>query len=187
MKKWVWNVFFALLAFVQMASATSLKSEQKEAAEFIQRLYSYSLNMFEAGEFKGGQHDPKKSCKLRAEFFSPNLLTQPDDRQGCQIKGMAFIRYPAFNGSEFDVYGAPGTIKKPKITVLNVEGEKSSVAVTTEFGRTVFFLTKTDKGLRVENALYYERWPLMDEKCWSMFLAPPNAWHKKAEQAVCNK
>ncbi len=173
MKNLARNAFLALLVFVKMASAASLTPEQKEAAAFIQKMYSYSANMFEAGEFKGGHYDPEKFCKLMDEFFLPKLLNPLVGKHGCDVKAKAFIRYPALSGTDFDIYGAQGTIKKPKIAPPFVEGNKSSIAVTTEFGRTIFFLTKTDKGLRVENALYYEKIPTEVNVCHGQFLIDP--------------
>jgi len=69
---------------------------------------------------------------------------------------------------------------KPKLSTPVVEGDKARIEAISKYGKTIFFLIQTDKGLRVENALYYERWPPMDDKCWSMFLAPPQCLAQKS-------
>lgn len=187
MKKILLCAFFIFFVYKQAGSTVPLTAVQKEAEMFIKKMYSYTVNVFEGREFNG-KDNPKRHCLIMRAFFNANLLT-PEDRRwhGCEIAVDAFIRYPGLGSDQIDMYGGPSDIPKIEISVPVVENDRASVAVVSKFGRTVFFLAKTDKGLRVENALYYQDWPVVDGKCWSKFLITPNAWHKKAEQAVCRQ
>jgi hypothetical protein len=185
MIKLVSNVSLALLLMVGSVFAATQTADQKTVVAFVQKMYSYSANMFEGGIFDG-KDNPQKQCLLLRGFFLPNLLT-PEDKKwhGCEIAVKVFLRYPGIPSEDFDIYGAPGAIKKPKFSQLTVEGAKASIAATTEFGTTVFFLTMTDKGWRIENALYDE-WPIIqDGKCRSDFLVPPSALQKRRAPAIC--
>jgi len=156
----------ALLTWVQLACAATPTSEQKEVTAFIQKMYSYSPNMFEFGYFKGN-FEPDKQCALMEEFFVKNLIVRPKKSQGCD----AGIRYPGAFGDVLSENRNPGEMPKPKLSAPIVEGDKATIsAETKEFGKVVYFLTKTDKGWRVENALYFERIPDEGNVCRGQFL-----------------
>ena len=177
-------ISICLTSCITYASVTT--PEQKEIVDFIQKMYSYSANMFEGREF-GGKDDPLKHCTLLRNFFVQSLLKigRFSNDRVCDFG--VYIRYPGLSGDSFDIYGDLGAIQRPTFSTPVVDGVRASVAATTkEFGKTVYFLVKTQSGWRVENALYYEDWPLaVDAKCMSKFLVKPDDWHRKAEQPVC--
>ena len=175
----------ALVAFAEFAFGEPFTHEQREAKALIQNMYSHSAKKFDLGEFDG-KIDAAKQCTLVEEYFLKTLITHPKMSKRCLV-GDVYIRYPGLADEDFQYHSDPATDAKPKIGEPVVEGDKASVAVTSKFGRTVYFLTKTDEGLRIENALYYVYWPTDDESCASNFLVKPNAWQKKAEQPICRQ
>ena len=175
MTKALRGLAMCLLAWSGVALALTQTMEQLEVTGFMQKLYSYSANMFE-GRIFNGKDNPQKQCVLLREFFSANVLTPEDSRwHGCDIVGNVFIRYPGLASEDFDIYGGPGAIKKPKLSVPLVDGDKASVSAVSEFGKTVYFLKRTDKGWRVENALYYDRVPTVVNACHGQFAKEPTS------------
>lgn len=159
-----------LLMLGNISGAATLVDEQAEVSIFMQKMYSYSANMFE-GRLFNGLDNPRKQCLLLRQFFSADVLTSEDSRwHGCDIVGNVFLRYPGLASEDFDIYGASSAIKKPEFSSPKVDGGKASISAVSEFGKTVFFLTKTEKGWRVENALYYERVPTEANVCHGHFL-----------------
>lgn len=183
MMKTRWYIFVLLLMLTHAVNAATSALEKNQVISFMRKMYSYSMNMFEAAEFQG-KYAPDKQCALMEEFFSKDLILRKEKRQGCDV-GDVFIRYPGFSGADFDIYGGPGEMPKYKLGIPNIEEGKASISVKIEFGSVLFFLIQTEKGLRVENALYDE-WPLIkDGKCRSDFLKSPSGWQKKKAPLVC--
>lgn len=172
---------WALLVTTNAACAGSVALEQKEVSEFVQRMYSYSANMFEFGEF-GGSYAPSKQCMLMQDFFLENLVVRSQNGRGCNLG----IRYPGVGSEELSYKGKLGQMPKPKLSTPIIEGDKATISASTkDYGKVQFFLTKTDKGWRIENALYDEWPPINDGKCRSDFLTPPSAWQKKETPPLC--
>lgn len=179
------SVCILLLTFANLGDVVAQTPEQTEVTRFMHKMYSYSANMFE-GRIFNGKDNPQKQCVLLREFFSPNIFTPEDSRwHGCDIVGMSFLRYPGLGSEDFDIYGSAGAIKKPNLGTPRTEGGKANISVTSEFGKVLFFLTKTDKGWRIENALYDEWPPIEDGKCRSKFLLSPNSWQRQQAPIVC--
>jgi hypothetical protein len=151
-------------------------------------MYSYSSASFEARIFNG-KDDPQKQCLLFRHFFLPLLLTKEDARwHGCDLADNIPIRFPSLAGEELNGFIDSGGKPKVAIETQQPVGNKMYAIATSKFGRTVFFLIKMEEGWRVENALYYEDWPLAaDAKCMSKFLVKPDDWHRKVEQPVCRQ
>ena len=170
-----------LLVLTNAACAAVLTPEQKEVFVFMQKMYSYSADTFEFGEF-GGNYLPKKQCMLMQEFFLESLLDKPQNNKSCNLG----IRYPGAGSEELRYNSKPGQMPKPNLSTPKVEGDKATISVSTkDYGKVQFFLTKTDKGWRIENALYDEWPPINDGKCRSEFLRPPSAWQKKEAPLLC--
>ncbi len=139
----------AFLSWTQLAWAATPTSEQKEVTAFVQKVYSYSANMFEFGYFNGN-FEPDKQCALMEKFFVRRLITRPEKSQGCD----AAARYPGAGSEDLGDNRYPGQMPKPKLSTPIVEGDKATIsAKTKEFGSVLYFLTKTEKGWRIENAL----------------------------------
>jgi len=182
MKKLARNSFLVLFVFVQMASSATLTPEQKEAISFIQKMYSYGAGTFEFSEFKG-KHEPDRQCLLVEEFFLKNLISRPEKIGGCKVGAGTYIRYPGAGSEELSENTRKGQMPRPKLSIPVVEGDKARIEAASKYGKTVFFLTKTDKGLRVENALYYEKIPTEVNVCHGQFLIDPTPTQLKYRPA----
>jgi len=180
MKYLVRNALLALLVFVQMASAASLSPEQKDVTAFMEKMYSYGAGTFEFGRFNG-HYDPKKFCDLMHDFFADWLLSPLVKNQGCDIG--ASVRYPGAGEEEMGYLAKKGQMPMPKLSIPLVEGNKARIEATSKYGKTIFFLIKTGKGLRVENALYYEKIPTEVNVCHGQFVKDPTPAQLKSRPA----
>jgi len=170
MMKAIRYVALAALTWAQLACAATPTPEQKEVTAFMHKMYSYSANMFEFGRFNG-TYNPGDFCTLMGDFFVGSLIARPEKNKGCDV---AFIRYPGAGSEDLGLNRNSGEMPKPKLSPPIVEGDKATVtSETKKYGRTVFFLTRTDKGWRVENAMYYDSIPTEGNICHMQFLKDP--------------
>lgn len=172
MKNLICNVLFALFTFVQIANAAHLTQEQQEATAFIQKMYSYSAELFEFSELQG-KHEPDRHCLLMEDFFVKKLISRPEKNQGCEIGTRRYIRYPGVDDIELSESKKQGKMPRPKLSIPLIEGDKAWIEATSKYGKTIYFLIRTAKGFRIENALYYEKIPTEVNVCHGQFLKEP--------------
>jgi len=126
MKKLARNALWVMLAFVKMTNAATLTAEQNQAAEFIQKMYSYSAGAFEFGYFQG-KYEPDRQCLLMEEFFLKKLIPKPEKDQGCDIGTRRYIRYPGVGDIELSESKKMGQMPRPKLSIPLIEGDKARV------------------------------------------------------------
>lgn len=162
--KWMIAVLCIFISSVLLAAP--LTEDQRKVNDLITKLYSYSGEEFEVGRFDG-KFIPTKLCDFYAKFFAPKLITKPTNYPGCEVQ---LNRYPSL-GSE-DLMGpyALSPLPKPQITIPIVNGDKAQIEAIVKRSkfvnvgsRSVYFLTKTQDGWRIEDFLAYPKWPRSDK------------------------
>jgi hypothetical protein len=165
----------------------TLTEEQKAVKQLMTKMYSYSINNFEAAEFNG-KHDSARRCKLLEQFFDASLLVPIEKNTPCKKNGRYVV------GSSELLMDMQDTTLPTKIATPVVEGDVAAVEVITDLrhlplpegrGRIVWFLNKTPVGWRIVNSLDFENWPITDGKCWGDFGSPPTPWQKQFEAPQC--
>lgn len=167
--------------------AATLMEDQKAVKQLMSKMYAYSIDTFEFGQFNG-KYDPSRGCKLLSQFFDVSLLIPNERKEPCDLGG----RYAVGSSellSDMRESHFPTTIGNPVI-----EGDKAAVEIITdlrhlplpeEMGRIVWFLNKTPLGWRIVNGLYFRNWPITDGKCWGDFGSSPTPWQKQFEAPQC--
>jgi hypothetical protein len=180
--KWMVAVLYTLVSSVLFAAP--LTEDQKDVTSFISKIYSLSAESFEYAEFNG-KYLPAKRCELYRQFFTSNLIRKKTDSIGCETN---YVRYPSLGSEDLAGPYALTPLPKPKISVPIINGDKAQVEAIVKRSkfvnvgsRSVYFLTKTQVGWRIENALTYAEWPANPDPnadCKCNLLANPTAWQK---------
>lgn len=194
---------FALVTANLTWAADTLTSEQIEAKQFIEEMYSYDPMTFEGGEYSkkdespfarngapdfGGKYHPQKQCDLLNSFFESSLIHTRTIRPGLN-ECNAPDRYPFLSDenrssvTRYDDIPAP-YIKPPVISrgiaiveVFPAGNRKISNPPNFDLGRNLYFLTKSDNRWRITNVMIHTKWPDLDDgthNCYFSFAKPPN-------------
>lgn len=182
--KFKWLVAALCVLMSNSLFAAPLTVEQKEVSILVMKLYSYSGEEFEAGRFDG-KFIPTKLCSFYSNFFISRLIKKPKNYAGCEVE---LNRYPSLGTEDLTGPYALTPLPKPQISVPIINGDKAQIEVIVKRSkfvnvgsRSVYFLTKTQVGWRIENALTYAEWPANPDPnadCKCNLLASPTAWQK---------
>ena len=181
--KWMIAVLYMLVSSVLFAAPLTL--DQKEVTDLIVRLYSHTGNEFEGGVING-KFSREKVCDLYKNFMIEAVLIKKSGYGGCE--GRPSLRYPSLGIEDIAGPYALNPLPMPKITLPVINGDKAQIEAIVKRSkfvdvgsRSVYFLTKTQDGWRIENALTYAEWPANPDPnadCKCNLLASPTAWQK---------
>lgn len=187
--------FLFILAFqvFRIAQATQLTPEELEVKAFAEAMYSYDPATFENGEFdsqlrpytknyppnKSAKYRPAEHCNLLKTMFTESMLPVDPKGKTCYLPDRWISRFPNIAEEDLAPEGrAPGPFKE-RFTLSHpaVKGEKAKIAVFTKEARNLLFLTKTNQGWKVSNAMVHWVWPDLDDgthHCFFKFVLPPS-------------
>lgn len=176
-----------------------MKKEQIEVINFGEEIYSYDPATFENWEFdsrlrpytrkylpnKQAKFLPAEHCKLLKTLCVDAMLKASLPGKGCYFPVDSFhIRFPNLGDEDL----SPATresfsfAEKFAIGSPDIQGGRAKVAVFTKKARSLYFLTKTQQGWRVSNAMIHWVWPDLDDgtqHCFYKFVLPPSPEEKK--------
>jgi hypothetical protein len=108
------------------------------------------------------------------------VLIKKSGYGGCE--GRPSLRYPSLGIEDIAGPYALTPLPKPKITLPVINGNKAQIEAIVKRSkfvdvgsRSVYFLTKTQDGWRIENALIFKEWPAPKTKidCYGYFIHIP--------------
>lgn len=149
--------------------AARAQGQESEVADFIRRMYSYTPERLEFGEFSG-EYQPARQCKLYRELVVPALL-QDKGARGCGLRAEQVggsLRYPNLDSEALSPETRTEPVPDPSIVGIRVLPGRAIAKVMFKGnpGRVVYFLDKSAQGWRIANLLRYPIWPLRaNEDC----------------------
>lgn len=176
-----------LCAMLEIATAVALSDEQKEVQAFIKKLYAVDSLTFEFGELNK-KFDPKKvNQEVYPKFFTRNFFDSAKNVQS--LEGFIWMRHPSMGQEDLSQISGVNLTKNPKLLPPVVNGNKGYADVYSNgSGRTLYFLTKTPDGWRINNSAAYTVWPRNDGTCWEpIYLVTPTPEQQAFETKECIK
>lgn len=180
------------------AQAAPLTPEEFEVKKFAETMYSYDPATFENGEFdsqirpytkkyppnKSAKYRPVEHCNLLKTLFVEAMLPANPKVRTCYMPDGWISRFPNITEENLSPEGrAPGPfMEKYTFSKPVVHENKAKIAVFTKEARHLLFLTKTDHGWRVSNAMVHSTWPDLDDgahNCMYRFVLPPSPEEKQ--------
>lgn len=204
------SLIFANLIFIVSGTAQAappMPPEQFEVKNLIEKIYSYDPDTFEYGEFdrqlrpytrkyppnKQAKYHPIEQCKLLKTMFVDAMLPVTPPKNDCYFPpDTTHYRFPNVSDEDMSPATRETSAFTEKFTIAPpaVQGDHAKVAVFTKKARSLYFLTKTDKGWRVSNAMIHWVWPDLDDgmhNCYYKFVLPPSPEEKKEILPYCRR
>jgi hypothetical protein len=170
----VFNKLISYAALVLLSHFSHAESAPaQDLGKMVKSMYSYSVDMFEYGEFDGRRND-KKSCAQAQQFFYGPILKDLGT-PNCRYKHSRFP--PDITGTPVEqlVNENNDLPPIPFIQSIKVKDEQAQIDILfgaadapkgkapdihKNNGRVVFFWKKLPQGWRIVNKLSFRKWPL---------------------------